>query len=161
VSGNLICTDCISTCRVYIIHGVCDGTPFAYLEHSSYALGSRMTPLDYLKIMLKRFKRNIEKSLLAKTSVSNVANLRCLRLFVAGGAKSKHQDHERETISLLVNPNGSVYDHIRSILKDDCADLFEQLAYRTIIIDQITYELSDRETEEAFKSKLIFLICVV
>ncbi len=70
---------------------------------------------------------------------------------------TNQKDREREALSLLINPTQSIYDFVLSKLDYDCAYLFRQLCYRTIIIKQTTYELPTSKQQKAEICKLTFL----
>ena len=157
VSNDLIWTDSVASCRVYLISGIFNRTPFAYLEHHSCELGEEQATLKDLRDMLTHLSNNL-KIKLKEVFQSNIKieKLRNLKLFVAGGSNAQEKDRERESLSLMINPTPSVYEGIKSFLKGDCLRLFRNLSHKTIIISQITREKTDLEDNMEEKSKVIF-----
>jgi len=86
-----------------------------------------------------------------------ISDLKNLRLLVVGGAKENEKDRERKALSLLINHIRSFYDLILPTLADVGQHLFCQLCYRTVIIKEINYVLSDAKVCKAKNSKSTFL----
>jgi hypothetical protein len=144
IENELIWTNAVSICRVFLISGVVKDTPFAFLDHNSFVLAESNTQLgdlhDMLRILTEKIKEKIKVHCGGDIKISDLKNL---RLLVAGGAKENKEDRQREALPLLINPTRSFYDLILPTLADVGHHLFCQLCYRTVIITQITYVLSD------------------
>ena len=115
VSKTSIYTDCLASCHCLLVNGLYNDTPFAFLNHNFFGVGTNETSKN-LKLLLDSLVKQLKETLAIDSELTiGIASLKNLRLLVCG-ATVNEKDYEREAYSLLIKPSQHILDHLISTL---------------------------------------------
>jgi hypothetical protein len=161
ISGSTISTEGLTGCYVFLLSGLFLGLPFYYMDHHSYSLESgAATPSKLLLALINNLAESLIEEMktlgIYVTLSVPIRSMSSLSLLIGGGIE-EGSDATRDAFALL-QTDGDIMLAIdgSSELDDDQRNLLKQLHRNVIIINPVSYLLSDDlEDYAAEKGQLI------
>jgi len=136
----------------FLLTGIYQGQPFAYLDHDVSHYGEEV--LDVLYSELDFIAGKLEKDLIGSSSSETLADLNNIYLILGGGQRQPY-DILRHAFSLMINPDVNAQNQAKAYFANTNVNiLYDKLVKNVIILKSVSYVMTDPEETEAKKADL-------